>query len=252
MCYCQGGFNHTHVQMTNVTVINNHNHHGSGGYCPAHNPHPVCCHRPHGVIGPEDWSYDSDSSDDTVVGNFANMRVGGPTDSQSTVRKPQPRAIEMPDSRSRASSRPSGAQYSTHSRANDSRPSTREDSRRTESRHSNSRPAESHRRSTQSSSRPSESRYLTASAHRDSHEPSSRTSHRPSESHYAVARRTDSHRGGTATSTRPSDSRTYGAGKEVTVYAEPSSKDKRSSDKSKSDRRESKSVKAVKALVKHI
>ena len=54
------------------------------------------------------------------------------------------------------------------------------------------------------------------------------------------------------TSTRPSESRTYGAGKEVTVYAEPSKKDKGSNDKTKPRKGDSMALRGIKALVKHI
>ena len=97
------------------------------------------------------------------------------------------------------------------------------------------------------SSRPSESHYTGSSRPRDSHHPDSRTSHRPSESHYVSAKPRDSHRRSTVTSSRPSDSHTYGAGKEITVYAEPSSRDS-----TKSSRRDSKAVKGIKSLVKHV
>ena len=198
------------------------------------------------------------------------------TDSQSTVRGP--RLLELPDSRSGTSSRSSRSQQSTSSRTTSShRSSTRESSRHSESHHSSSRPTDSHRRSTQASSRPSESRYSQEPSSRSSHrpsesrysqepssrsshrpsdsrysqEPSSRSSHRPAESHYAKPRPTDARdRHSTMTSTRPSESRTYGAGKEVAVYAAPSSNDKGSTEKTKSKRSDSKSLKAVKHLVK--
>ena len=102
------------------------------------------------------------------------------------------------------------------------------------------------------SSRPSGSHYSTSSRTTDSHHPTSRTSHRPSESHYQSSRPAESHRRSTLSSSRPSESRTYGAGKEVTVYAEPSSREKGSTDKTKSSRRDSKALKGIKALVKHI
>ena len=54
------------------------------------------------------------------------------------------------------------------------------------------------------------------------------------------------------TSARASESSTYGAGKEVAIYTEPSSSGKGSNDKSKSSRRDSKAMKGIKALVKHI
>ena len=169
----QGGFSYTTQTKTVETTTTNTVHHPSdrsnyideytyidGGSSGAHGH--LC------MIDEED--YDSDSSDDTIVGHVSNMRLGGRTDSESTVRGP--RLLELPDSRSRTSSRPSGSHYS-----------------------SSSRPTDSHRQSTRGSSRPT-----------DSHRRSTQTSSRPSESHYSTSRPAVSHRRSTLTSTRASES----------------------------------------------
>ena len=259
----QGGFSAT-TQTTTVktTTTNTIHHSGNGTHYPDEYSHydggSSCAHGHLCMIDEED--YDSDDSDYTVVGRVSNLRLSDRT-----------------DSRSRASSRPSGSHYSTSSRTTDSHhPTSRTSHRPSGSHYSTSRPTDSHRRSTQTSSRPSESHYsssarpndsrlrITQGSSRpseshyqssrptDSYQPSSRTSHRPSESHYQSSRPAESHRRSTLSSSRPSESRTYGAGKEVTVFAEPSSREKGSTDKTKSSRRDSKAMKGIKSLVKHI
>ena len=196
----QGGFSYTTQTTTTQTMtVNSNGHSGNRTYSDLNGG--LTCPNGHLCTISEDGydsdSCDSDSSDDTVVGRFSNMRLGGRTDSELGIRGP--RLIELSDSRSRTSHRPSESSRVSH--------------------------------------RPSES---------------SRTSHRPAESHYSTARPTDSHRRSTITSSRPAESRTYGAGKEVTVYAEPSSNGKVSTDKTKPSRRDSKAMRGIKALVKHI
>ena len=274
----QGGFSST-TQTTTVRITTTDTIHHSGSrtnYPTEYTPFiggSSCAHEHHCTIDEED--YDSDSSDYTVVGRISNMRLGGRTDSESTVRRP--RVIELSDSRSRSSSRPSGSHYSTSSRTTDSHhPTSRTSHHPSKSRHSTSRPTDSHRRSTQTSSRPSESHYSSSATPTDSrrrttkassrspesqyqssrptgsYQPSSRTSHRPSESHYQSSRPTDSHRRSTLSSYRSSEPRIYEEDRQVTVYGEPSSNEKGSTDKAKSSRRESKALKGIKALVKHV
>ena len=273
----QGGFSSTTQTTTvKITTTNTIHHSGNRTNYPNEYSHftggSSCAHEHPCTIDEED--YDSDSSDDTVVGRFSNMRLGGRTDSESTIRGP--RVIELSDSRSRTSSRPSGSHYSTSSRTTDSHhPTSRTSHRPSESHYSTSRPTDSHRRSTQTSSRPSESHYsssarptdsrrrITQASSRppeshhqssrptDSYQPSSRTSHRSSESRYQSSRPTESHRRSTLSSYRPSESRIYEEDREVTVYAEPSSNGKGSTDKTKSSGRGSKALKGIKALVKH-
>lgn len=306
----QGGFSST-TQTTTVRITTTNTIHHSGSrtnYPTEYTPFiggSSCAHEHPCLIDEED--YDSDSSDYTVVGRFSNIRLGGRTDSESTVRGP--RVIELSDSRSRTSSRPSGSHYSTSSRTTDShhptsrtshhpsesrhstsrptdshrrstqtssRPTSRPSHHPSQSRHSTSRPTDSHRRSTQTSSRPSESHYSSSATPTDSrrrttqassrspesqyqssrptgsYQPSSRTSHRPSESRHQSSRPTESHRRSTLSSYRPSQPRIYEEDREVTVYGEPSSNEKGSTDKAKSSRRESKALKGIKALVKHV
>ena len=248
----QGGFSYTSETTTVQTTTTNTIHHHSGR---TSNPNDytrsrgvatcsqgiVNCRSRHLTAIDED-DYDSDSSDDTIVGRVSNMRLLGRTDSESTARGP--RVIEISDSRSRISARPSGpSHYSTSRPADSHRRSTLTSSRPSESHYSSStRPTDSRRRSTQVSTRPSESRYSTSSRPTDSYQPSSRTSHRPSESRYSTSRPADSHRRSTITSSRPSESQTYGAGKEVTVYG------KGPTDNTKP----SKALSVIKSLVKHI
>ena len=201
----QGGFSST-TQTTTVKITTTNTIHHSGNridYSNEYTHFSGGSSSAHGHLCMRyEEDYNSDSSDNTVVGRFSNMRLGGRTDSESTIRGP--RVIELLDSRSRTSSRPSGSHYSTSSRTT------------------------------------------------NSNHPTSRTSLHPSESHYSTSRPTDSHRRSTLSSYRPSEPRIYEEDRQVAVYAEPSSNEKGSTDKTKSSRRDSKALKGIKALVKHI
>ena len=183
-----------------VTHYRNEKEHVRSGSSSAHKPSQMHssssrAQRPLRAISEDDYDSDSStSSDDTIVGNFSNMRLGGRTDSESTIRGP--RIMELSDG------------------------------------HVNRLTSNSH--SSRASSRPSESHYLSSSRRpTDSHHGSSHVSSRSSGSHYSSSRPSESHRRSTMSSSRPSDSHTYGAGKEVAVYEKPSDKGKSSRRESK-------------------